>query len=66
MVESYIDYICQPNENLNGKLRKKLGGQAGGQAKIWGHGPPRHPLRIATDQLQPFGCVLLDVFCSCV
>jgi len=31
--------------NLNGKLRKKLGGQA----KIWGgHGPPRPPLRIAT------------------
>jgi len=34
---------------LNGKLRKKLGGQPAGQAKIWGcHGPPRSPLRIAT------------------
>jgi len=31
--------------NLNGRLRKKLGGQA----KFWGrHGPPRSPLRIAT------------------
>jgi len=29
--------VCQP--------KKKLGGQAGGQAKIWaGHGPPRPPL----------------------
>jgi len=35
--------ICQPNE-LNGKLRKKLGDQTGAQAKIWGAmahpGPP--------------------------
>jgi len=37
-------YICQPNE-LNGKLRKKMGGQTEGQAKICGgHGPPKPPL----------------------
>jgi len=30
--------ICQPKKKLGG-------GQAGGQAKIWGgHGPPRPPL----------------------
>jgi len=33
-------YVNQTN--LNGKLRKNLGGPNGG------HGPPRHPLRIAT------------------
>jgi len=32
------------------KLSKKLGGQAAGQPKIGGcHGPPRPPLRTATD-----------------
>jgi len=32
--------------NLNGKVRKKLGGQA----KIWGPWPTQTPLRIATGQ----------------
>jgi len=35
--------------NLNGKLRKNLGGLKGGQANICGgHGPLRPSLRIAT------------------
>jgi len=41
--------ICQPNE-LNGKLRKKLEGPNRGSSKnLGGHGPPRPPLRIATE-----------------
>jgi len=41
-------YVNQTN--LNGKLRKKLGGTNGGQAKIWGGAWPTQapPLRIAT------------------
>jgi len=40
--------VCQPNE-LKREIKKKLGGQAEGQANIWeGHGPPRAPLRITT------------------
>ena len=35
--------------NLNGKLRKKLGGQTRGQQKSGGHGPSSIPLRIATE-----------------
>jgi len=45
---------CQQNE-LKREIRKKLEGQTGGQAKIWGgHGPPSSPLRIATvsDELE--------------
>jgi len=35
--------ICQPNE-LKREIKKKLGRQTGGQAKIWGgHVPPRPP-----------------------
>ena len=50
--------ICQPNE-LEGEITKKLGGQAGGQAKILGgHGPPRFPLEsplnIADDAMRVF------------
>ena len=37
--------------NLNVKLSTKLGGQAGGQPKIWGsHGLPRPHLRTATER----------------
>jgi len=40
-------YVNQTN--LNVKLGKTLGGQAGGQPKIsGGHGPPRPSLRTAT------------------
>jgi len=40
--------------NLNMKLSTKLGGQAGGQPKIWwGHGPLRLPLRTATAHAAP-------------
>jgi len=35
--------------NLNVKLSKKLGREAGGQPKIWwSHSPPRSSLRTAT------------------
>jgi len=35
------------------KFSTKLGGQAGGQPKIWGgHGPPRPSLRTATGKHQ--------------
>jgi len=35
--------LCQPKE-LQREIRKKMGGQTGGQAKIWGgHGPPKPP-----------------------
>ena len=49
MAGIFTKRIWQPynvnQTNLNGKLGKKLGGQTGGQAKIWGdHGPPRPPL----------------------
>ena len=37
--------------NLNGKLRKKLGGQTRGQAKIWGGMAHPGPLRISTANL---------------
>jgi len=41
--------VCVNQTNLNGKLRKKLGGPNGGPSKkLGGHGPPRPPLRIAT------------------
>jgi len=43
-----IDCICQPNELERDS--KKAGGASRGQAKIWGgYGPPRPPLRTATD-----------------
>jgi len=35
-------YVNQTN--LNGKLRKKLRCQAGGQAKIWGAWPTQAPI----------------------
>jgi len=46
LLDLYRTYVNQMN--LNGKLRKKLGGQTGDQAKIWGgHGPPlESPLMI--------------------
>jgi len=42
-------YVNQTN--LNGKLRKKLAGGANGgpNKNLGGHGPPRPPLRIATE-----------------
>jgi len=41
--------MCQPNE-LKQEIRKKTWGAQGGPSKnLGGHGPPRPPLRIATD-----------------
>ena len=57
LAQRFLGYcICQPKK-LNGKFRKKLKSQTGGQAKIWGgHGPPRPPLRIATAATRHFLC----------
>jgi len=45
-------YVNQTN--LNGKLRKKLGGTTRGPSKNLGdHVPPRSPLRIAIDSIWP-------------
>jgi len=45
-------YVNQAN--LNGKLRKKLGGQTGGQAKNWRGMAHPGPLRIATAYINFF------------
>jgi len=52
LAESYLLYMYSTyvnRMNLNGKLRKKLGGPNRGPSNNLGdHGPPRPPLRIAT------------------
>jgi len=52
--------ICHPNE-LKREIKKiNCGGQAGGQAKIWGnHGPPRPSLRIVTGN--PWSITMSDL-----